>query len=474
MTKRISVDVAIIGAGSGGLSVAAGAAQMGAKVVLVERHKMGGDCLNTGCVPSKALIAAGEAANAVRHSGQFGVNGHEPAIDFAKVHAHVHGVIAAIAPHDSVERFTGLGVRVIKDKARFIGPRTITAGGLEITARRFVISTGATTFVPPIPGLRDVPFHTNETIFDLKEVPSHLIVIGAGPIGVELAQAHRRLGAEVTVLEMLKMMPKDDAEAVAVVRQRIQAEGVDVREGVRIINVANNGNEIAVTIEVDGEEMRLAGSHILLAAGRRANVGGLGLDLAGIKHDATGIKVDQRLRTTNKNVFAIGDVIGGYQFTHMAAYHAGIVIRNAVFNLRAKVDERAVPWVTYTDPELSHVGMTEDQARALGPGATVIKSPFANNDRAQAERATDGFIKAVVGKGGVILGATIVGRQAGELILPWVLAVQKRLKVGDMASIIAPYPTLSEVSKRVAGSWYTPKLFSGRTRTVVRLLQMLP
>jgi pyruvate/2-oxoglutarate dehydrogenase complex dihydrolipoamide dehydrogenase (E3) component len=474
MAKRISVDIAIIGAGSGGLSVAAGAAQMGAKVVLVERHKMGGDCLNTGCVPSKALIAAGEAAHAVRHSGQFGVNGHEPAIDFAKVHAHVHGVIATIAPHDSVERFTGLGVRVIKDEARFIGPRTITAGGLDITARRLVISTGAMAFVPPIPGLRDVPFYTNETIFDLKDVPSHLIVIGAGPIGVELAQAHRRLGAEVTVLEMFKMMPKDDAEAVAVVRERIQAEGVDVREGVRIVRVANDGNEIAVTIEADGKEMRLAGSHILLAAGRRANVSGLGLDLAGIKHDATGIKVDQRLRTTNKHVFAIGDVIGGYQFTHMAAYHAGIVIRNAVFNLRAKVDDRAVPWVTYTDPELSHVGMTEAQARAMDAGATVIRSPFAGNDRAQAERATDGFIKAVVGKGGVILGATIVGRHAGELILPWVLAVQKRLKVGDMASIIAPYPTLSEVSKRAAGSWYTPKLFSERTRTVVRLLQMLP
>ena len=365
-------------------------------------------------------------------------------------------------------------MRVIQDEARFIGPKAITAGGFEISARRFVISTGATAFVPPIPGLRGVPFYTNETIFDLKEVPSHLIVIGAGPIGVELAQAHRRLGAAVTVLEMFKMMPKDDPEAVAVVRERIQAEGVDVREGVRIVSVANDGNEIAVTIEADGKETRLTGSHILLAAGRRANVNGLGLDLAGIEHDATGIKVDQRLRTTNKNVFAIGDVIGSYQFTHVAAYHAGIVIRNAVFNLRAKVDDRAVPWVTYTDPELSHVGMTESQARAIDPAATIIKSPFSGNDRAQAERATDGFIKAVVGKGGVILGATIVGRHAGELILPWVLAVQKRMKIGDMASIIAPYPTLSEVSKRAAGSWYTPKLFSERTRTVVRLLQMLP
>lgn len=474
MSTKIKADIAIIGAGSGGLAVAAGAAQMGAKVVLVEKHKMGGDCLNTGCVPSKALIAAAEAAHTVRHAGRFGVNGHEPSVDFAKVHAHVHDVIATIAPHDSVERFEGLGVHVIQDAARFTGPRTIVAGDHEITARRFVIATGSSAFVPPIPGLKDVPYLTNETMFDLKEAPAHLIVIGAGPIGIEMAQAHRRLGAKVSVLEMSMMMPKDDPEAVAVVRERIRAEGVDVLEGIKVKSIARDGNAVAVTIEESGRERAVVGTHLLVAAGRRANVAGLGLDAAGIETEPRGIKVDDRLRTTNKRVFAIGDVAGGYQFTHMAGYHAGIVIRNALFNLPAKVDYRAVPWVTYTDPELAHVGLTEAQARAKDPAAKGVKWQFAENDRAQAERATEGFIKAVVGKSGSIVGATIVGRHAGELILPWVLAVQKGLKIGDMAGIIAPYPTLSEVSRRVAGAWYTPKLFSDRTRGVVRLMQKLP
>jgi pyruvate/2-oxoglutarate dehydrogenase complex dihydrolipoamide dehydrogenase (E3) component len=474
MSKKLKVDLAIIGAGSGGLAVAAGAAQMGAKVALVEKHKMGGDCLNTGCAPSKALIAAAEAAHAVRHAGRFGVNGHEPAVDFGTVHAHVHGVIATIAPHDSVERFEGLGVHVIQAAACFTGPRTIVAGDQEITARRFVVATGSSAFVPPIPGLKDVPYLTNETIFDLTEAPAHLLVIGAGPIGIEMAQAHRRLGAKVSVLEMFKMMPKDDPEAVAVVREKIRAEGVDVLEGIKVIGIAKNGNAIAVTIEEAGRERTIAGTHLLVAAGRRANVAGLGLETAGIDANPRGIKVDERLRTTNKRVFAIGDVAGGYQFTHMAGYHAGIVIRNALFNLPAKVDYRAVPWVTYADPELAHVGLTEAQAREKDPQAKAVKWLFTENDRAQAERATEGFIKAVVGKGGIIVGATIVGRHAGELILPWVLAVQKGLKIGDMAGIIAPYPTLSEVSRRVAGAWYTPKLFTARTARVVRVMQKLP
>ncbi len=472
--QRLTFDIAVIGAGSGGLSVAAGAAQMGAKVVLIEKHKMGGDCLNTGCVPSKALIAAAHAAETVRTSARFGVNGHEPAIDFTRVHAHVHGVIAAIAPNDSVERFEKLGVSVIQAAAKFKDAKTLVAGDTEIRARRFVIATGSSAFVPPIPGIKDVPFLTNETMFDLTEAPSHLIVVGGGPIGIEMAQAHRRLGAKVTVLEMGKIMPKDDPEAVAVVRARLQAEGVTILEGVTVDRLVRDGNGITATIGIDGGKVAIAGSHLLIAAGRRPNVNGLGLEAAGIEFSVRGIKTDERLRSTNTRVFAIGDVAGSFQFTHMAAYHAGIVIRNALFNLPAKVDLRAVPWTTYTDPELAHVGQTEAQAKAKDPAVRSVKWLFAENDRAQAERATEGFIKAVVGKGGVILGATIVGRHAGELILPWVLAVQKKLKVGDMAGLIAPYPTLSEVSKRAAGSWYTPKLFSDSTRSVVRLMQRLP
>jgi pyruvate/2-oxoglutarate dehydrogenase complex dihydrolipoamide dehydrogenase (E3) component len=474
MSSKLHVDLAIIGGGSGGLSVAAGAAQLGAKVVLIEKHKMGGDCLNYGCVPSKALIAAADAAHTVRESGKFGVNGHEPAVDFFKVNAHVHGVIAAIAPHDSVERFEGLGVKVVKDTGQFVSPRCIVANGQEIEARRFVIATGSSAAIPPIPGLADVPYLTNETVFDLKEAPQRLIVIGGGPIGLELAQAHRRLGCQVVVLEALSILPKDDPEAVDVVRARLNGEGIEIIEGAKVEGVAREGNGIRVTLAQNGHGRHIRGTHLLLAAGRRPNVNGLGLVAAGIEHSPKGIKVDQRLRTTNKRVFAIGDVAGGYQFTHVAGYHAGIVIRNALFNLPAKTDERAVPWVTYTDPELSHVGLTEASAKKQDPKAKAVTWSLAENDRAQAERATDGFIKAVVGKGGVVLGATIVGRHAGELILPWVLAVQKQLEVGDMTSIIAPYPTLSEISKRVAGAWYTPTLFSARTRRVVRLMQHLP
>jgi pyruvate/2-oxoglutarate dehydrogenase complex dihydrolipoamide dehydrogenase (E3) component len=447
---------------------------MGAKVVLIEKHKMGGDCLNTGCVPSKALIAAATAAHEVRNSARFGVNGHEPAIDFAKVHAHVHGVIAAIAPHDSVERFEGLGVKVIAAPGRFASPSTVIAGDHEIVARRFVVATGSHAFMPPISGLDTVPVLTNETIFDLTEAPEHLLVIGGGPIGLELAQAHRRLGSRVTVIEALSILPKDDPAAVAFVREQLMQDGIEVLEAARVISVTKVGNRVSALIEQGGSRRTVSGTHLLVAAGRRANVSTLGLVEAGIEHGPTGIRVDARLRTTNKRVFAIGDVAGGPQFTHVAGYHAGIVIRNALFNLPAKADHRAVPWVTYTDPELAHVGQNEAQARTQDRSAKAVTWAFAQNDRAQAEHATDGFIKAVVGKGGRIAGATIVGRHAGELILPWVLAVQKRLKVSDMASLIAPYPTLGEVSKRVAGSWYTPALFSDRTRRIVRMMQWLP
>lgn len=476
MSKKevIKADIAIIGAGSGGLSVAAGAAQMGAKVVLIEKGKMGGDCLNYGCVPSKAMIAAGEAAEMVRTSGKFGVNGHEPAIDFAKVNAHVHDVIGGIAPHDSVERFEGLGVRVIQAAGRFISKTEIEAGDVIVKARRFVVSTGSSAFVPPIPGLDEVPYLTNETVFNLTDRPEHLVIVGGGPIGIEMAQAHRRLGAKVTVVEGLSIMSNDDPEAVDVVRQRLIEEGVDIREQAKVESVIREGNGVSVLVSHDGKSERIDGSHLLIAAGRRANVANLGLEEADIDYSPRGIEVDQRLRSSNKRVFAIGDVAGSYQFTHVAGYHAGIVIRNAMFNLPSKVDMKAVPWVTYTDPELAHVGLSEAAAKEQGTEVTAVSFGFDGNDRARAERATEGFIKAVIGKKGKILGATIVGRHAGELILPWVLAVQKGLKASDMAGIIAPYPTLGEVSKRVAGAYYTPALFSDRTKSVVGLMQRLP
>ncbi len=471
MADLLEADLCIIGGGSGGLSVAAGAAQMGAKTVLVEAAKMGGDCLNYGCVPSKAIIAAGHAGHVIRHADQFGVNGHEPEVNFKAVHDHVHSVIGAIAPHDSVERFEGLGVTVIKERARFLSGEEIEAGGQRIKARRFVVATGSSPVVPPIPGLADVPHDTNETIFDNQVAPSHLIVIGGGPIGSELAQAHRRLGAEVTIVDMGPVLPKDDPEMTSLVRAQLLADGISLRERVKVQRVEAAGNGVAVIIEEeDGEVVRIEGSNILVATGRGANVEGLDLEKAGIEYDRRGIKVDRRLRTTNKKIFAIGDVTGGFQFTHVASYHAGIVIQNALFRLPAKVDYKALPWVTYTDPELAHVGLTEAAAKDQGLTASVLHWSYEENDRAQAERRTDGRVKVVVGKRGKILGATIVGAHAGELILPWGLAINQGMKIKAMASIIAPYPTLSEVSKRAAGSYFTPKLFSDRTRWLVRLL----
>ncbi|MCU0983942.1 MAG: FAD-dependent oxidoreductase [Acetobacteraceae bacterium] len=464
----LHADICIIGAGSGGLSVAAGAAQMGAAVVLIEKHQMGGDCLNTGCVPSKALIAAAHAAAAVRGGGRFGVNGHEPEVDFARVHGHVHGVIAAIAPHDSVERFEGLAVTVLRGAARFTGPAEVEVGGERIRARRFVVATGSSAAVPPIPGLSETPYLTNETVFDLTERPGHLIVLGGGPIGVEMAQSFRRLGASVTLFDIGTILPRDEPEAVEILRRRLVEEGIVLSEKASIGSVSRSANGVAVTL-ADGA--RIEGTHLLVAAGRRPNVAGLGLEEAGIAATPRGITVDAGLRTSNRRVYAIGDVAGGPQFTHIAGYHAGLVIRSALFGLSVKTDYTALPWVTYADPEVAHVGMTEAEARKAGEIVTVLSQDLSGNDRAQAERETEGLIKIVLGKRGRILGVTIVAPRAGEMLGLWGLAIQKRLAIGAIASSLAPYPTMAEIGKRAAGKWYTPTLFGARTRRVVGLLQ---
>ena len=471
MSDRI--DVCVIGAGSGGLTVAAGASQMGARVVLIEGHKMGGDCLNYGCVPSKALLAAAQAAENRRRGLAFGLAANGAEVCFARAQRHVREVIERIEPQDSAERFRGLGVEVIFGHARFVGADRVEVGERTIQARRFVIATGSSPLVPPIPGLDQVPYLTNETIFDNPTRPGHLIVLGGGPIGVELAQAYRRLGSAVTVVEMARLLPKDDPELVAVVRQRLLREGVAILEGAKVTGAGADGGGITVTVEggeIGEDRRRLTGSHLLIAAGRRANVGELSLDAAGIEAGRGGVVVDRRLRTSNKRVFALGDVAGGPQFTHIASYQAGIVLRNVLFRLPAKVNYRAAPWVTYTDPELAQVGLGEDAARERAGDVRILRWPFAENDRAQAERQTDGFIKVVTDKRGRILGAGIVGAHAGELIQPWILALQAGWKIGRLASMIAPYPTLGEVNKRVAASYYLPKLFSDRTRKLVRFL----
>ncbi len=472
--QTIQTDICVIGAGSGGLSVAAGAVQMGASVVLIEKGKMGGDCLNTGCVPSKAILAAGHVAQTMRDAHNFGIEAIEPNVDWEKVHGHIHNVIAEIEPNDSVERFEGLGVNVIQAAAEFVDENTVKAGDSMIKAKYVVVATGSSAFVPPIDGVNDVPYFTNENIFDKKEKVEHLIIIGGGPIGIELAQAHRRLGAKVTVIEVMKLLAKDDPDLTSIVIEHLSQEGINFHEGVNNLRFEQHENGIhAFFDEATSDKTQVCdiqGSHLLIATGRKANVKGLNLEAAGIAYTPRGIEVDSRLRSSNKRVFAIGDVAGPYQFTHMAAYQAGIIIRNMLFKLPAKVDYSAVPWVTYTDPELAHVGITEADAKAQGKEVRILKWSFEENDRAQAEQRTEGLVKVVVTPKGLILGASIVGLHAGELIQPWILAISQKMKIGAMASAIAPYPTLAEVNKRIAGSFYTKKLFSEQTKKIVRFL----
>ena len=472
MPELLTPDICVIGAGSAGLSVAAAAAAFGVPVVLIEKGKMGGECLNAGCVPSKALIVAAKRAEAARNAGPFGVTAQDLRIDFGKVHDHVHGVIAAIAPNDSRERFTGLGVRVIEGAARFKDRRTVVVGDVEAKARRFVIATGSSAARPPIPGLGGTPHLTNETVFDLRECPEHLLVIGAGPIGLELAQAFRRLGAAVTVFEAAQPLAKDDPECAAIVLDQLAREGVAIRSGIKIARIQRARPKVQVVLEGAAGEETIEGTHLLVAAGRRPNIEGLDLDAAGIKSDNRGITVDDGLRTSNRRVYAIGDVAGGLQFTHFANYQAGLVIRNALFRQPVAVNEDVIPRVTFTDPELAHVGLTEDQARKRGE-IRVLRWPYHENDRAQAERETVGHIKVVTGKTGRILGATIVGAQAGELITTWTLAISRGLKIGAFLGIVVPYPTLAEIGKRAAITSFRASLTSPWVRRIITWLRRL-
>jgi pyruvate/2-oxoglutarate dehydrogenase complex dihydrolipoamide dehydrogenase (E3) component len=468
LASELCPDLCVIGAGAGGLAVAAGAVQMGASVVLVERGEMGGDCLNFGCVPSKSLIAAASLAHDWRRGGELGLDCAPPRVDFAAVSDSVARVVARLAPNDSIERFERLGVNVLSAEARFLGPDRVDAGGIAIRARRFVIATGSRPAILPIAGLETIPYFTNETVFANRVLPRHLIVIGGGAAGIELAQAHRRLGAAVTVIDTRPLLWREEPELAAILAETLRAEGMILRPSAAIDAVERDGEGVAVKLRT-GE--RLAGSHLLLAAGRKPNTEALDLPAAGIAATRHGITVDARLRTTNRRVFAIGDVAGGPQFTHVALYHAGIVIRNALFRLPARTDYRALPAVTYSDPELASAGMSEATARdAYGDKIRVLRWRFTDNDRAHTERDTVGMVKAITRPNGRILGAAILSSGAGDQIMTWALAISQKLKIGAVANLIVPYPTRGEAGKRAAGSFYTPALFSPRTRRLVRLL----
>lgn len=467
--NRIETDICIIGAGSGGLSVAAGAAQMGARVVLIEGHKMGGDCLNYGCIPSKALIASAKHAHDPIENAKFGVEEVWPKVDYAAAKDHVRAVIDTIAPVDSQERFEGFGCTVIRENARFISETEVQAGDTIITARRFVVATGSGPFVPPIAGLDGVTVHTNETIFDLRERPDHLIVVGGGPIGMEMAQAHVRLGSKVTVIEGAKAMGKDDPELAAIVLDKLRAEGVEIVEDAQANRVSGGTG----TVTVHTPKGDFTGTHLLMAVGRAVKVAGLDLEKANVAYDRRGLTVGADLRSvSNRRVYAAGDVAGGLQFTHVAGYHSGILVRALMFALPAKVRTDHIPWATYTDPELAQVGLTEAEARKKhGEKLTVVRSEYAHNDRANTERRTTGLIKVMV-VGGKPVGASIVGHLAGELIGMWAMAIANRMKMSAIANTVLPYPTYMELNKRAAGAYFSPKLFeSAMVKRVVGLVQ---
>ncbi|MDB5373190.1 MAG: dihydrolipoamide dehydrogenase [Belnapia sp.] len=484
-------DVVVIGAGAAGLSVAAISAGLGLKVALIERGRMGGDCLNYGCVPSKALLAAGHAAAEARAAHRFGIRLPAPEIDWAGVRAHVHGAIARIAPVDSVERFTSLGVEVIQAAACFTAPDRIEAGGRSLSFRRAVVAAGSSAIVPNLPGLDGVPWLTNETLFELEEPPGHLIILGGGPIGLEMAQAHARLGCLVTVLEAAPSVAvREDPELVAGLRAALLADGVEFREGVKVTALEqlepNSRAATAGVVAVLEDGSRVAGTHLLLAVGRAPRLSSLDLVAGGVEAGPRGIVTRADLRSvSNRRVWAVGDIadpqgIGPRAFTHVASQHAGILVRSMLFRLPfIRVSYAALPRVTYTDPELVQVGLTEAEAREQGhAGVTIQHASLADNDRAIAEARADGaeagMVKLVIGKDGKLLGAGVLAPRAGEMAGMFGLMIGRKLPLSALAGMVLPYPTLAEAAKRAAGAYYAPKLLSSFTKRVIGLLKHLP
>lgn len=453
-------DVVVVGAGAAGLTAAGGLAQLGLRVALVEAGAMGGECLNTGCVPSKALLAIAARAHTVREAGRFGIVAQEPKVDFAAVMAHVRGVITEIAPHDAPERFEAWGVEVVRAHARFTAPRTLLAAGRTFRAPRIVLAVGSRPAVPSIPGLGAIQFLTNETLFSIDVLPARLVVLGAGSIGMEMAQAFRRFGAEVAVIDRGTPLSRDEPEAAALVARRLRAEGVAFHcANIRRVSAVGSG----VSIELDGGGT-VEGSHLLVALGRSANLDGLGLDKAGVSTDDRGIVVDDRLRTSARGVYAIGDCRNGPRLTHAAGYEGARIVAALGFGLRTRVDYRALPRVAYTSPELAQIGMTEAEAREKGGRVTVIREAFADNDRAVAEGAPEGFLK-VVRRNGRVVGACLTGERVGDLTMPWVLSIGgAKPTPWTMSGMILPYPTRSEITKAAAFSLYAPRLFSRPAR----------
>lgn len=465
-------DIGVIGGGAAGLTVTAGAAQAGAKSLLIEKEKsLGGDCLHYGCVPSKTLIKTAHVYHLMKNSKEFGLPGLAlPPVDFREVAKRIQSVIDTIQKHDSEERFCKLGARVEFGEPTFIDEHSIQLNGQRFTAKNWVLSTGSSPASPPIEGLDKTPYITNREIFSLDMLPKSLIILGAGPISIEMAQAFCRLGSEVTVIQRSdQILRKEDKDMAETVMEVLQSEGVKFYLNSSVLTVRDLGNEREVTIKSStNRTTQLRGQQILVALGREANVEGLGLERLGIEFSKNGIQVDKRLRTKQKHIYAAGDVIGQYQFTHAAGYEGGVVFTNAIFHLPRKVDYTFLPWCTYTDPELASIGMNEKAAEAAGIEYSVWTEEFKDNDRSLAEGERIGKIKMIVDGKEKPIGVQILGPQAGELLSEWVAVMNGKVKLATLASAVHPYPTLGEINKRVVGTFFSPKIFSERIKKTLK------
>lgn len=461
-------DIGIIGGGAAGLTVASGAAQLGAKTLLVEKEPaLGGDCLHYGCVPSKTLIKTAHVYHLMKNGPSFGLPAlSPPPVNFQKVAARIRSVIGVVQQHDSVERFCTLGVKVEFGEPVFTDEHAITLGNRVISARAWVIATGSSAMVPPLEGLDKTPFLTNRDIFSLDKLPGSMIVLGAGPIAIEMAQAFCRLGTRVTVVQRSgQILSKEDKDMADIVKHELEMEGISFQMNASVVRVGDLGREREVVIKNEtGDTQTLRAEALLVALGRSANIDGLGLNKLDIAYDHKGIRVDSHLRTSHKHIYAAGDVNGGYQFTHVAGYEGGVVLSNAVFHLPRKADYTHIPWCTYTHPELASIGMNEKSAQKSGIDYSIWSEEFQGNDRALAEGESVGRVKLLLDRKEKPLGIQILGPHAGDLLSEWVAIMNGGVGLSKIASAIHPYPTLGEINKKVVGSIFAPKIFSDTVR----------
>jgi pyruvate/2-oxoglutarate dehydrogenase complex dihydrolipoamide dehydrogenase (E3) component len=461
-------DIGVIGGGAGGLTVTAGAAQLGAKTLLVEKeNELGGDCLHFGCVPSKTLIKSAHVYHLMKNSRKFGLPSMDlPPVDFREISKRIQSVIATIQHHDSKERFCKLGAQVEFGQPTFTDEHSIRLNGNTYSAKTWVIATGSSPVAPPIKGLDKTPHITNKEIFYLDRLPESMIILGGGPIGSEMSQAFNRLGTRVSLVDMApRILGKEDPDMADLVRDVLSSEGVKFYLNSAIEEVKDLGGEKEVRIKTkEGNTISLKADTILVAVGRGANTNGLGLEDIGVEYDHRGIKVDNRLRTTHKHIYAAGDINGGYQFTHAAGYEGGIVVSNAIFRLPRKVDYTFLPWCTYTDPALGSIGMNESSAGKAGINYNVWTEEFKDNDRSLAEGESIGKIKMILNEKEKPIGVQILGPHAGDLLAEWVAVLNGKVKLSTLAAAVHPYPTIGEINKKVAGTFFSPKIFSEKVQ----------